>query len=233
VVYYFYGWLRATDDGSTSVHFSVPTGNFGDIFAGYVAKRMGLPVGKLLLATNENNILTRFVANGDYSLGNVVATVSPSMDIQIASNFERYLFHLAGDDPERVNTAFSELKSTGSIVFSEAEMSRVREDFCSTSVGQDATLATIRDFTTKTGYLLDPHTAVGVKAALDLLPEADARVCLATAHPAKFGETVEKALGYPVPVPESVKELQQKPTRCEIMTADLNKVREFIVAKIG
>ncbi len=233
VAYYFYAWLRVTDKNDQPVSFSVPTGNFGDIFAGYVAKRMGLPIDKLLLATNENNILTRFITKGDYSLGEVVQTVSPSMDIQIASNFERYLFHLFGDNPERVKEAFVELKESGGISCNPAEMAQVREDFCSASVNQEQTLNTIRDFHVKTGYLLDPHTAVGVKAALDLLPAESARICLATAHPAKFGETVEKALGVPAPVPESVRELQGKPTRCEIMDADLEKVREFFVAQVS
>ncbi len=122
VTYYFWAWLRVTDSGVRPVSFSVPTGNFGDIFAGYVAKRMGLPVEKLLLATNENNILTRFINQGDYSLSGVVATVSPSMDIQVASNFERYLYHLFMENPEKVRAAFAELRETGRISFSDAEM---------------------------------------------------------------------------------------------------------------
>ena len=233
VVYYFYAWLRVTDETDAPVNFSVPTGNFGDIFAGYVAKRMGLPVDKLLLATNENNILTRFINSSDYSLGGVVATVSPSMDIQIASNFERYLFHLFAENPARVKEAFAELKGHGSISFSPDEMALVRREFCSVSVNQAATLQTIRDFYADTGYLLDPHTAVGVKAALELLPPDSARVCLATAHPAKFSETMELSLGFQVPAPQSVTDLYGKPTRCEIMDADIDKVREFLVAHIG
>jgi threonine synthase len=233
VVYYFYAWLRVTDEKTVPVSFSVPTGNFGDIFAGYVAKRMGLPVDKLLLATNENNILTRFINAADYSLGGVVATVSPSMDIQIASNFERYLFHLFAENTDRLKEAFAELKEHGRISCTPDEMILVRNDFCSASVNQAATLQTIRDFYTETGYLLDPHTAVGVKAALDLLPPDSARVCLATAHPAKFSETVEQSLGFQVPVPESVNELYGKPTRCEIMDADIDKIREFFIAHVG
>jgi threonine synthase len=233
VVYYFYAWMRVTDETDAPVHFSVPTGNFGDIFAGYVAKRMGLPVDTLLLATNENNILTRFINTSDYSLGEVVSTVSPSMDIQIASNFERYLFHLFAEDSARVKGAFAELKEHGRISCSSDEMALVRRDFCSVSVNQDDTLQEIRDFYTETGYLLDPHTAVGVRAALDLLPSDSARVCLATAHPAKFSETVERALGFQAPVPQSVKELFGKPTRCELMDADIDNVRQFLVAHIG
>ncbi len=233
VVYYFYAWLRVTDESAAPVHFSVPTGNFGDIFAGYVAKRMGLPIDKLLLATNENNILTRFINAADYSLGKVVATASPSMDIQIASNFERYLFHLFDENSVRLKESFTELKEQGRISFTPDEMSQVRKDFCSSSVNQAETLQEIRDFYTDTGYLLDPHTAVGVKAALDMLPPDSSRVCLATAHPAKFSETVEQSLGFQAPVPESVKELYGKPTRCELMDANLDKVRNFFVAQLG
>lgn len=233
VVYYFYAWLRVTDESAAPVNFSVPTGNFGDIFAGYVAKKMGLPVDKLLLATNENNILTRFINSSDYSLGGVVETVSPSMDIQIASNFERYLFHLFAENPSRVKEAFAELKAHGRISCSSDEMVQVRKDFCSASVNQADTLQEIRDFYTETKYLLDPHTAVGVKAALDLLPADSSRICLATAHPAKFSEAVEQSLGFQVPVPESVKELYGKPTRCELMDADISKIREFFITHIG
>jgi len=233
VVYYVFAWLRVTEAGVAPVYFSVPTGNFGDIFAGYVAKRMGLPIAKLLLATNENNILTRFVNRGDYSLTGVVATVSPSMDIQVASNFERYLFHLFGEDPARVRAAFAELKEKGRITFDNDEMAQVRRDFCSASVDQKQTLNTIGSFYRETGYLLDPHTAVGVCAALEQFPDDALRVCLATAHPAKFSDAVEKAIGASAPVPPSVAALEGKPTRCKVMDADLAAVREFIVATIG
>jgi len=233
VVYYFWAWLRVTDSGPKPVTCSVPTGNFGDIFAGYVARRMGLPLEKLLLATNENNILTRFINQGDYSLSGVVATVSPSMDIQVASNFERYLYHLYQDRPEKVRAAFAELREKGRISFSDAEMGQVRADFCSASVNQAQTLETIASFYRETGYLLDPHTAVGVCAARELLPADAARVCLATAHPAKFGEAVEKATGMQAPVPEAIAALTGMPTRCAEMDADLEQVREFIVARVG
>ncbi len=233
VVYYVYAWLRVTEKGERPVSFSVPTGNFGDIFAGYVAKRMGLPIDKLLLATNENNILTRFINDGDYSLTRVVSTVSPSMDIQVASNFERYLFHLYNQDPARVRAAFTELREKGRISFSAAEMEQVRQEFCSASVDQARTLETIGSFQQETGYLLDPHTAVGVRAAQELLPPTMARVCLATAHPAKFGEAVEQATGSPAPVPPAIVALAGMPTRCEVMDADLEQVRAFVVANIA
>lgn len=227
-VYYVYAWLRATDDGNKKVSFSVPTGNFGDIFAGYVAKKMGLPIDKLLLATNENNILTRFVNNGDYSLATVVQTVSPSMDIQLASNFERYLYYLYNEDSSKVRCAFEELRATGKISFSQKEMEQVKNVFCSASVNQAETVETISSFYKKTGYLLDPHTAVGVKVARELLAPDTAKICLATAHPAKFGDTVREAIGSESNVPESVAALYGLPTRCETMDADLNQIKAFI-----
>jgi threonine synthase len=228
VVYYFYAWFRVTDNGGAPVSFSVPTGNFGDIFAGYVAKRMGLPIDRLILATNENNILTRFINDGDYSLSSVVQTVSPSMDIQLASNFERYLFYLYGENPARVRDAFTELASSGRITFSPAEMARVHEEFGSCSVNQDETLATIAAFRNETGYLLDPHTAVGVKAALDQGAKNAAIVCLATAHPAKFGDAVEKATAIAPPFPPALQGIDQLPSRCEVLPADLSAIRAFI-----
>lgn len=232
VVYYFYAWLRVTKRAGEKVSFSVPTGNFGDIFAGYVAKRMGLPIDKLLLATNENNILTRFINNADYSLADVVATVSPSMDIQLASNFERFLYYLFNQEPARVRNAFTELREKGRITFTAQEMKQVREVFCSASVNQLETLKMIASFYDKTGYTLDPHTAVGVKGALDLLSEDSIRVCLATAHPAKFGEAVEKAIGKPAPLPDSIAALEGLPTRCKVMDASIDKVKEFFVSHV-
>jgi threonine synthase len=229
VVYYFYAWGRLPEQ--KDVIFSVPTGNFGDIFAGYVAKRMGLPVEKLLLATNENNILTRFVATGDYSLGQVVQTVSPSMDIQLASNLERYLYYLFNENPERVRAAFAELQQTGRIVFSEEEVKRVQSEFLTCSVDEKQTLETIATFYKETNYLLDPHTAVGVRGALECAKGHDSVVCLATAHPAKFGEAVERAIGFPPPLPHQLAVLVGKESRCEIMEADREKVKRFVQEK--
>jgi len=230
VVYYFYAWLRVADR-DREVVFAVPTGNFGDIFAGFVAKKMGLPIAKLLLATNENNILSRFINNGDYSLGAVVSTVSPSMDIQLASNFERYLFYLFDEDPARVRKAFGQLSQLGRIEFSPAEMGRVKDEFLSISVNQEETLATIASFHRKTGYLLDPHTAVGIKAAQELVGPDQTAICLATAHPAKFGEAVHKATGEQPPLPPSLQGIDGLPSRCVVMDADLEQVKQFIMEK--
>jgi threonine synthase len=233
VVYYFYAWFRVTEAGGADILFSVPTGNFGDIFAGFVAKRMGLPIGKLLLATNENNILTRFINDGDYSLGNVVQTVSPSMDIQVASNFERYLYYLFDEEPARVRAAIAEFAKNGRMAFTDAEMARVRDEFISRSVTEQETLGTIGNFRRETGYLLDPHTAVGVHAALACTAKGETPVCLATAHPAKFGEAVEKATGIAPPYPEALVGIEKLPTRCALLDADEGAIRAFIEEKAG
>ena len=226
VVYYFYAWGRLPDQAA--VTFAVPTGNFGDIFAGYLAKRMGLPIKKLLLATNENNILSRFVASGDYSLGEVMQTVSPSMDIQLASNFERYLFYLFDENPQRVRDAFGELRDSGRIVFSASELARVQSEFLTASVGEQQTLETIATFYRETGYILDPHTAVGVHAALQRVTDGSPVICLATAHPAKFGAAVEKGTGFPTPLPPQLAALEGLETRCEVMDPDREQIKGFL-----
>jgi threonine synthase len=228
IVYYFYSYFRVAADLDEEIIFSVPTGNFGDIFAGYVARRMGLPSRKLLLATNENNILTRFISGGDYSLGPVVPTLSPSMDIQVASNFERYLYYLFDEDPERVRTTFARFAETGRMVFSDSERETVAADFLSQSVNRRETLDTIAAFYRESGYLLDPHTAVGVKAALDHLEVGCQIICLATAHPAKFDEAVITATGARPDRPRSLAGIDRLPARCDVLEADLGEVKRFI-----
>ena len=228
VVYYFYAWLKVTEGSSKEIVFSVPTGNFGDIFAGYVARRMGLPVKKLILATNENNILTRMVNNGDYSTGEVVATISPSMDIQVASNFERYLFYLFNEDSTKLKSALAEFSARGKMTFTSAELQQVEKDFSSSSVNREETLAIIADFKKSHGYLLDPHSAVGVKAALDSELDGCDFICLATAHPAKFGDAVKLATGDEPLLPAGLSGLDLLESRCEIMDLDFGKIRAFV-----
>ncbi|WP_028319716.1 threonine synthase [Desulfobulbus elongatus] len=231
VVYYVYAYLKLRKLGHDSVDFSVPTGNFGDIFAGYVARTL-LPRGcihSLILATNANDILTRFVARGDYSRGQVQATSSPSMDIQIASNFERYLYYLRGEDGGAVKRDMDGFAATGRLDLAACRQ-RVAEDFRSRSVSEVETLATIGDFHRQYGYLLDPHTAVGVKAALELRDPARPVVCLATAHPAKFGAAVSRAIGSQPPLPPALADLENRDSRCTVLDADLGAIRDFVAA---
>ncbi|MBU4261685.1 MAG: threonine synthase [Proteobacteria bacterium] len=230
IVYYVYAALKLTEQGG-AVDFAVPTGNFGDIFAGFVARKL-LPgrIRKLVLATNENDLLSRFVLKGEYSLGKVVQTSSPSMDIQVASNFERYLYFLYDRDARRTKEAMMRFAQSGILHFSAAEQERITTAFLSASVSQQKTLSTIRDFYQDYGYVLDPHTAVGVSAALAHLDSTVPMVCLATAHPAKFGAAVQQAIGRPPEMPESFRDLDKKESRCQVLDADLAKVKAFIEA---
>ncbi|NDY43444.1 threonine synthase [Dissulfurirhabdus thermomarina] len=232
VVYYVYAALRLQErEGADRVHFAVPTGNFGDIFAGYLARRLaGAAIGTLVLATNENNILTRFVNEGRYVRGTVVPTISPSMDIQVASNFERYLYYLLDEDPERVTEAMARFAQSGELRVGFRAQARVREDFVSASVGEAETLETIRRVYEAHGYLLDPHSAVGVAAAAKCRGELPPGplVCLATAHPAKFPDAVRRATGRDPQRPPALRGLEDRPTRCEVLPADEQVIRDFI-----
>ncbi|OGQ95494.1 MAG: threonine synthase [Deltaproteobacteria bacterium RIFOXYD12_FULL_57_12] len=232
VVYYVYAWLQvAATTGATEVDFAVPTGNFGDIFAGFVAKRLlaGNRLRTLILATNENDLLTRFVNQGDYSLGTVVPTTSPSMDIQVASNFERFLYYLYNEDPQRVSQAMADFAKSGRLTFDAAEQEKIRAVFVAKRVSQLETEETIRAVDASCRYVLDPHTAVGVNAAQALRTPGVPVVCLATAHPAKFGSAVEAAIGRSLALPAALADLAGRPSRCEIVAADTAIVKNFVV----
>ena len=229
VVYYFFAWGQVRKrTNCTQTYFSVPTGNFGDIFAGYIAKRMGLPIEKLILATNENNILTRFIKSGHYTIGDVHPTYSPSMDIQVASNFERYIYYLFNQDASLVNSAFTQFAQTGQISINPAQLKAVQNEFLSMTVDNHGTIDTIHEFHSNTGYVLDPHTAVGVQAALELTRKDAPIVCLATAHPAKFPESVKRAIGQDPERPESLTGLENRSSRCEVIEATVDNVKAFI-----
>jgi len=229
VVYYVYSAFKLRSRGFESVDFSVPTGNFGDIFAGYVAKRL-LPEGminRLVLATNRNDILARFINSGDYSKGDVCATSSPSMDIQVASNFERYLYYLRECDSSQVIRDMETFAATGALDLSPLK-ERVAEDFRSRSVSEEETLEAIREFHTQYDYLVDPHTAVGVRAGLEFRETGRPMICLATAHPAKFGEAVRKAIGMEPPLPPALSGLSEKDSRCVVLEADTSSIKTYM-----
>jgi threonine synthase len=209
------------ETGAARVRFAVPTGNFGDIFAGYVATRMGLTADRLVLATNENDILARFFTSGVYEAGGVVPTLSPSMDIQMASNFERYLYYRAAGDTDQVRRWMAQFQSAGRITVGAAAGATAAEPIIRAGRGDTAaTLQTIRRFWKDFGYLLDPHTAVGVHVGLQHLDEAAPMICLATAHPAKFGAVIEQATGQDLAHHPILDALEGLPTRVETVAAD-------------
>jgi threonine synthase len=226
MVYYFHAaFRRCMDTGAKSVQFSVPTGNFGDILAGYYAAKMGAPIKRLILATNENDILARFFATGEYSLGKVMPTLSPSMDIQVASNFERYLFDRLGGDAAKLCGLMEQFGREGQL--------RVegRDPLFVAGVGTtSATLATIKKYHEQFAYLLDPHTAVGVHVAEQFLDPEAPTICLATAHPAKFGAAILQATGQDLAHHPILDALADLPTRCTTLPADVAAVHDFIAA---
>jgi threonine synthase len=233
VVYFVKSCLHVSaHEKDSSVDFAIPTGNFGDIFAGYIAKKM-LPPGtirQLVLATNDNDILARFVTKGDYSLATVKITSSPSMDIQAASNFERYLYYLLDSDPSHTSELMEEFNKTGKIDLSSYH-DQIRRDFVASSVSEIEVSETIATFYKKHDYILDPHTAVGVKAAQSFKTIGVPMICLATAHPAKFGLVVEQAIGKAPSVPTALAGILDKPVRCLLMDAEKSAIQAFVAEK--
>ena len=232
IVYYFFAAFRVMRlTGAKRVRFSVPTGNFGDIFAGYVAARMGLPIERLVLATNENDILSRFFNTGVYSGGPVHATISPSMDIQVASNFERYLYYRLGADPEKVRTAMQQFGKEGRLSVTPHAGGSIDELIVAGSGNTRETLATIRDVHARYGYLLDPHSAVGVHVGKQHLDASAPMICLATAHPAKFAQAIQDATGRDLAHHPILDALQDLPTRCSVLPARDSEIRRYIMEK--
>ncbi|GMU46452.1 MAG: threonine synthase [Porticoccaceae bacterium] len=233
IVYYFWAAL-ALGAPDRQVSFSVPTGNFGDIFAGYLARRMGLPIAQLIIATNANDILHRCISANDYRRAPLVHTLSPSMDIMISSNFERLLFDLYDRDGAAIAALMAGFEA-GATRLDPVALGRARELFSSQRLDDDATIATIRAEYLASEYLLDPHSAIGVAAARHCRRDAETPVvCLATAHPAKFPEAVQRA-GYPgtPPLPAHLADLFDRPERCAVLANDLDALRRHIAANLG
>ena len=226
IVYYFFAAFRVWNQyGARPLYFSVPTGNFGDIFAGYMARKMGLPIEKLILATNENDILYRVLTTGIYEIDKVFPSLSPAMDIQVASNFERFLYDLFEGDSAAVESKMADLKKTGRFVLTSTQLARASEIFLPVRVNSQETLACIRQ-KALSGLVLDPHTAVGIVAAEKSgLKNA---ICLATAHAAKFQDTVEMACREKIRIPNSIAELQYKETRCLDALPNQSEIKRII-----
>ena len=226
IVYYFTAAV-ALGSPHRAVSFAVPTGNFGDIFAGYAAKAMGLSVARLVIATNLNDSLARAFVTGIYEPRGVIATSSPSMDIQLASNFERLLFELASRDAAQVTARMDELRRTGTFHMKEAELDAMRELFAAHSIGEHETEMTIRNLFEETGVLADPHTAVGLAAARQESGNAP-MIVLSTAHPAKFPEAVQRAAGRVAEPPERLRLKLCRQERLTVLPNDYRVVAEFI-----
>jgi threonine synthase len=209
----------------------VPTGNFGDVYAGYVAHCMGLPIDRLVVATNVNDILARTLATGSFELREVMPTSSPSMDIQVSSNFERLLFEAYSRDGKAIKALMASLAQSRRFAVSVRALSEIRSFFTADRADEEETAATIRTVLKETGYCVDPHTAVGIAVAeKEIRDPSVPMVALATAHPAKFPEAVEAACGFRPPLPDWLADLGERPERVTRLPADQAAVERFILA---
>ncbi|CAK0755102.1 Threonine synthase [Gammaproteobacteria bacterium] len=238
VVYYFKAYFSVTQNNDQFVSFAVPSGNFGNICAGHIARQMGLPIRRLILATNENNVLAEFFSTGRYRVrpsNQVISTSSPSMDISKASNFERFVYDAVGQDPERVRALWKTLESTGSFDVSDEKWYREIGKFgftAGTSTHADR-LATIRKVWNQSGIMVDTHTADGIKVGLEHREEGIPLICQETAQPAKFEETLRAALGRTPIRPVYLKDLEQRPQHYTVMDPDVKILKDFIAQHDG
>jgi len=231
VVYYF---TAAVTLGAPhrAVSFTVPTGNFGDIFAGYVAKQMGLPIERLVIASNVNDILTRTLETGRYERGQVMPSSSPSMDIQVSSNFERLLFEMSGRDADLVRTQMDTLQQSGGFTLVRQQYDALKELFASARANEDQTMNAIRVMYNATGYVADPHTAVGLHAAClcrgdDSVP----MITLATAHPAKFPDAIREAIGVAPQLPEALRARLSAPEHYDVLDSNQKQIAAYIAER--
>lgn len=229
IVYYFHAAIQLGGP-QRSVAFSVPTGNFGDIFAGYLARNMGLPINQLIVATNRNDILHRFMSGNRYNKDMLHPTLSPSMDIMVSSNFERLLFDMHGRNGAAVADLMEHFRVTGEMSVDDERWTETRKLFDSLAVDDEQTCATIAEVYAQTGELLDPHTAIGVHAARECRRSlATPMVILGTAHPVKFPEAVEKAVpGASPSLPVHMADLFEREERCTVLVNDLATVQSFV-----
>ncbi len=232
IVYYFYAALNLGGP-LRPVSFSVPTGNFGDIYAGYLARQMGLPIGQLIVATNRNDILHRFISSNSYEVTELSSTYSPSMDIMVSSNFERYLYDLFGRDPGRLR-AFMQRSNSEALRVDEQHWQQLRECFSSYAASDQQTCEMIRQVHEESHVLLDPHTAVGVKAARECNQAREIpMITLATAHPVKFSEAINAAGIATPPLPVHLQDLMERPESCTVVDNSLQAVTDFLADKLS
>ena len=228
IVYYFYSYFKLQKD---NLSFSVPTGNFGDIFAGYVAKKMGLPIDKLIVATNENDILQRVINSGVYKPDTVKTSITPSMDIQVASNFERLLFYILDENDQKVSKLMNDLSLKGSFNLDKEVVKKIKKDFEAVRINDEDTQKIIKNIDDKHQFILDPHTATGFGAANKVKGLKNV-VVLGTAHPYKFNDTIEKVTGKSLKAPKHLKMYIDKKEKFDIIGNSNLEVKNYILSKI-
>ena len=230
IVYYFYSFFKLEEKGK-KINFSVPTGNFGDVYAGYISKRMGLSINKLIVATNRNDILKRAINTGEYKIEDVVETISPSMDIQVASNFERLIFDINSNDDSNVKEKMKNLKEQKFFKIDNNQLKSIKHDFVSESLSEKETQNFIKNFYNKFNVILDPHTAVGY-GVLNKISSEGINVVLATAHPCKFPEAINKAIGLKPNLPKELDYIMSAKENYDIISNNLYKIKSHILEKI-
>ena len=228
-VYYFYTYFQIQD--KKPINFSVPTGNFGDVYAGYLSKKMGLPINKFIVATNKNDILHRAISNGNYEAESVSETNSPSMDIQIASNFERLIYDLNDCDDNETRTIMHGIKENGKYIISKDKMEKINKDFLSASMSENEILDTIKEVHIKYDIILDPHSAIGFGSLNKVNLEGN-NIVLATAHPCKFPEAIDKSIGIKPDLPDELKYVIGEKENYDIISNNLSKTQQYIKEKI-
>ena len=229
-VYYFYSYFLIKDR-SQPINFSVPTGNFGDVYAGYLAKKMGLPINKFVVATNQNDILHRAISKGEYCVEKVSETISPSMDIQLASNFERLLFDINNYDDVETDSVMRDIKEKGKHIIDKKKLEKINNDFISARVSEEEVLKTIKDVHEKYKTILDPHTAIGYNA-FDKVNLRGNNVVLATAHPCKFPDAIKKSINLTSELPKELMFILDKKENYDIIDNNLTKIKKHIKERI-
>jgi threonine synthase len=229
-VYYFYSYFLI-EDKTKPINFSVPTGNFGDVYAGYLAKKMGLPINKLLVATNQNDILHRAISEGKYVSEKVFETLSPSMDIQVASNFERLIYDLNNKDANLTGEIMKTIKKDKSYIINEIGLKKINSDFLSASLSEDEVIKTISDVYKKNKLILDPHTAIGF-AAFDKVSLDGNNIVLATAHPSKFPDAINKALDTSAELPKELQYVLSEKENYVIVENNLTNIKNHITERV-
>ena len=229
-VYYFYSYFLI-EDKDRPINFSVPTGNFGDVYAGYLAKKMGLPINKLIVATNQNDILHRAISKGSYEVEKVAETISPSMDIQIASNFERLIYDLNnGDDTETIK-AMNDIKEKGKYIIDQEKLDKINTNFLSSKMSEDEILKTIELVYKKFDVVLDPHSAIGY-GAFDKVNIAGNNIVLATAHPCKFPDAIKNAINLNAELPKELMYILSEKENYKIIDNNIDEVKKYIKERI-
>ena len=229
-VYYFYSYFLV-EDNKQPINFSVPTGNFGDVYAGYLAKKMGLPINKLIVATNQNDILHRAISKGSYEVEKVHETISPSMDIQIASNFERLLYDLNDGDDIQTAEVMKNIKENGKYIIDQKKLNIINNNFLSSRMSEEEVLKTINTVYEKYSIVLDPHSAIGY-GAFDKINLNGNNIVLATAHPCKFPDAIKKAINLKADLPEELMFVLNEEEKFDIIENDVDKVKKHIKERI-